>query len=151
MAKIISLALKVADVHRDYAVVHGAVFGAGSIRRIFNGMTGRHPQVDGQYIETLECLGQKLTSLEADIRAIDKPERSVVSLHSTLLEYTRTLSKIISELIDICGELQKDEQVYRESADNGKSRYSLDKIEYDQTRSRLERLGTRLNQLFSSL
>ena len=67
-----------------------------------------------------------------------------------LLEYTGVLSKAIASLGDIFVNLEQDESAYRAPGSDGRSRFTRDKLEYDHLISELERLGTRLNKLFSN-
>ena len=60
------------------------------------------------------------------------------------------LREVIEELREICKRLVDDEPDYRYVPDGELSRFNRDKVKYDDRKSQLERLGTRLNKLFST-
>jgi len=71
-------------------------------------------------------------------------------IHRVLLAYLRALDRAIHALFAIFENLQQDENDYRNVGADGHSRFSRDKRLYDRHLSELERLGTRLNRLFTS-
>ena len=153
MAKIISLGCEVADIHRRYSAINDALFGASSYRLVIHAMTGRMDATYRKYEHSLEELRTELSTLEGSILDAGKKERApraAEQLPQALIEYTRLLREVIDSLTVICQKLMEDDKGYREVSDAGGSPFSQDKIRYDYSIRQLERLGSRLNKLFSS-
>ena len=153
MAKIIDLACGVADVHHRYHQIHGAIFGAASFHLIIDALLGRRRRAYQEFSGNLNDLQTELTTLEAQVSDLEQQESARGTereLRSMLLEYTRVLSKAIAGLGNIFANLEQDESAYRDPGSDGRSRFTRDKLEYDHLISELERLGTRLNKLFSN-
>ncbi len=153
MAKIISLGCEVADVHRRYAAIHSALFGLASLRLLVHALTGRGQRNFGMQHQALVGLLDELEDLERRVLNTDRSERATRGadeLQAVLLDYIRVLFKVVAGLASICGQLEHDEPAYREVNANGGSSFNRDKVEYDYALNELERVGTRLNRLFSS-
>jgi hypothetical protein len=153
MARIITLGLEAAEMHRRYSAIHGALFGASSFRLLIQTLRGRGREAFAGYRHDLvELLGQ-LEELEYSIETCEKNEQSTrgaYALQQTLLDYCASLAKVIAGLAGICHNLEKDEARYRQTDEQGRSRFNQDKIRYDYAISELENLGVKLNRLFSS-
>ncbi len=153
MAKIISRGCEVADVRQSDAAIHSALFGAASFRLLINALTGRGRQnFERQHRALVDLLGE-LEDLEREIINIDRSERATRGadeLQTVLLSYIRALFKVIAGLAGICGQLEYDEQAYRDVNASGSSRFNRDKVQYEYALHELERWGSRLNRLFSS-
>ena len=153
MARIIDLACAIANVHHHYHEIHGALFGAASFHLIIDALFGRRRHAYREFSNTLEKLHAELRALQAQLADLeqDEPARGTErELRPMLLEYTRALGAAIAELRNIFLNLEQDEAAYRDSASDGRSRFTRDKLHYDHLLSELERLGTRLNKLFSN-
>ncbi len=153
MAKIISLGCEVAGVHQRYAAIHSALFGAASFRLLISALTGRARQNFARHHRALVDLLGRLEDLEQGIINIDHSERATRGadeLQDVLLSYIRALLKVISGLAGMCGQLEYDEQAYRDVDASGSSRFNHDKVQYEYALHELERWGSRLNRLFSS-
>ena len=153
MAKIISLGCEVALVHGRYSAINRALFGVSSYRLVVASRTGKEGSVYGKYERTLDELAGELAKLTTAISAIGEHEKRVRSgeqMRTTLLEYTQTLGDVIRGLSSICHKLGGNEKGYRSDSGKGPSPFNQDKIRYDQSRQQLERVGTRINKLFSS-
>ncbi len=153
MARIISLGLEVAEVHRRYAEIHGALFGAASFRLILQTLRGQGRKAFAEHHRSLVELLGLLEDLESRVEACEKSEQSSRGAHElrqTLLDYSAALIKVISGLAAICRNLERDEDGYRQTDEQGRSRFNQDKIRYDYAISELETLGGKLNRLFSS-
>lgn len=154
MARIISLGCEVSEAYRRYAAVHSALFGIPSFRQVFNTLTGR--RLRRAYTEhqrvLVELLGQ-LEALERQIGTVErreKPVRGSEEMHRVLLEYIHALVKVIAGLAAMCEHLMHDEQAYRAVDGTAGSRFNRDRVGYDYALHDLERLGTKLNHLFST-
>ncbi|MCG8017121.1 MAG: hypothetical protein JAY97_12995 [Candidatus Thiodiazotropha sp. 'RUGA'] len=153
MSKVINLGCSVSDIHRRYAEIHGALFGITSYRLILSSLKGKTDSLYNDYEERLNTLQDELTGLLEQINRVDEddlPLRNAAVLHQTLIDYTQTLNQAISQLQSICGYLKRDEADYRSTNESGQSTFNQDKIDYDYTIRELERLGTKLNKLFSN-
>ncbi|MEW8316296.1 MAG: hypothetical protein AB2669_20570 [Candidatus Thiodiazotropha endolucinida] len=80
----------------------------------------------------------------------DLPLRNAAKLQQTLIDYTQTLNRAISQLRSICGHLNNNEEDYRSANESGQPTFNQDKVDYDYTIRELERIGTKLNKLFST-
>ncbi len=153
MAKIISLGCEVADIHKRYAAIHSALFGIASFRLLICALTGRGRQNFERHHRALVDLLDKLEDLEQRIINIDRSERATRGadeLQKVLRGYVRALFKVIAGLAGICGQLEHDEQAYRDVNTSGSSCFNRDKVQYEYALYELERLGSRLNRLFST-
>ncbi|MEW8029678.1 MAG: hypothetical protein AB2792_16150 [Candidatus Thiodiazotropha sp.] len=153
MSKIINLGCEISDVHRRYAEIHGALFGLTSYRMVLYALKGESSSLYGDYEDKLKVLQDELAVLGEQLNRVSEDDltlRNSALLHQTLIDYTEILSQIISKLQSICGHLKREEEDYRSSNENGQSRFNQDKVDYDYTIRELERIGTKLNKLFSS-
>jgi len=151
MASIVSLGCGVAEIHRQYAAIHGVLFGAASFRLAIIAMTGRTTESYREYLQTLEQLQTRLSGFAAEV-----PIAEVVTaadqagqLRGALSEYVATLDTAIAELKGICTQLLQDEDAYRDTPKGEQSAFNRDKVHYDRVLLRLEKMGSRLNRLFS--
>lgn len=151
MTSIISLGCDIADIHHQYAAIHGALFGAASYRMVLASLTGRTVGIYREYQQTLEQLQVKLSGLAGEIATADAG--SVVhqadQLRGALSEYVDVLDTSISGLREMCARLLEDENAYRDTPAGGQSEFNRDKVHYDGVLLQLERLGHNLNTLFS--
>jgi hypothetical protein len=153
VTKLIYLGIEVADVHRRYARIHGLLFGLGSYRLLLDVLSGRPGTTYRKARRALNAVECKLESLQVEVVAVsdaDCPTRGGTYLRDTLVEYGSTLGETIRELRQMCKNLADDEPEYRHCPDAGLSRFNQDQAKYDDCKSRLERLGTLLNRLFST-
>ncbi|MCU7848192.1 MAG: hypothetical protein KZQ89_09350 [Candidatus Thiodiazotropha sp. (ex Lucinoma kastoroae)] len=150
MSNLINLGCDVSDVHRRYAEIHGALFGITSYRMVIYALKGESRSMYSDYERRLKGLEEELAEHISSIKNTDLPLRNSADLHDSLIEYTRILSQVISGLKSICSQLKDEEDDYRSSADNGQSRFLQDKVKYDYSIRELERIGTKLNKLFST-
>ncbi|MCM8857040.1 MAG: hypothetical protein LC541_15880 [Candidatus Thiodiazotropha sp.] len=150
MSNLINLGCDVSDVHRRYAEIHGALFGITSYRMVIYALKGESRSMYSDYEHRLKGLEEELAEHISSIKNTDLPLRNSADLHDSLIEYTRILSQVISGLKSICSQLKDEEDEYRSSADNGQSRFLQDKVKYDYSIRELERIGTKLNKLFST-
>jgi hypothetical protein len=151
MASIVSLGYGVAEIHHQYAAIHGALFGAASFRLAVIAMTGPSTKTYREYVQTLEQLQTRLSGFAAEV-----PIAEVVTaadqagqLRGALSEYIATLDIAIADLKGICTQMLQDEDGYRAIPKGEQSAFNRDKIHYDRVLLRLEKLGGRLNRLFS--
>jgi hypothetical protein len=152
MSQLINLGCKVADVHHRYDEVHDALFGTSSMRLLIDAMLGRRRRTYAKSVRTLIELQGELAALEtqiADPAQVVPVTGADREAQQVLQEYTRALSKAISGLQTIFEQLEQDEAAYRDSGSGDRSGFTVDKLHYDHLLSELERLGTRLNKLFS--
>lgn len=152
MSRIIDLGCRVADVHHRYQEIHGALFGAASFRLVIDALRGRRRHAYAAFSGTLKGLQDELAELDKQVAELGQVETSKAiehELQQVLLEYLRALSKAIVGLDRIFVNLEQDEAAYRDTGTDGRSRFTHDKLHYDHVLSELERLGTRLNRLFS--
>ncbi|MCU7886562.1 MAG: hypothetical protein KZQ82_20425 [Candidatus Thiodiazotropha sp. (ex Lucinoma annulata)] len=150
MSNLINLGCDVSDVHRRYAEIHGALFGITSYRMVIYALKGESRSMYSDYEHRLKGLEEELAEHIGSIKNTDLPLRNSADLHDSLIEYTHILSQVISGLKSICSQLKDEEDDYRSSADNGQSRFLQDKVKYDYSIRELERIGTKLNKLFST-
>ncbi|MCG7952716.1 MAG: hypothetical protein N0E56_16070 [Candidatus Thiodiazotropha endolucinida] len=153
MSKIINLGCSVSDVHRRYAEIHGALFGLTSYRMILYALKGKTSSLYSDYELRLNTLQDELTGLVEQINRVDEddlPLRNTAKLQQTLIDYTQTLNRAISQLRSICGHLNNNEENYRSTNESGQPTFNQDKVDYDYTIRELERIGTKLNKLFST-
>lgn len=153
MSGLIDLGCRVADVHHRYHEIHGALFGAGSFGLVINALLGRRRRAYREFSTTLQDLEAELAALEAQIAEL-APAASrrgtERELQQIMLEYTQALGKAVVALGTIFANLEQDESAYRDAGPDGRSRFTGDKLDYDHMLLDLERLGTRLNRLFSN-
>ena len=153
MSRLIDLGCSVADVYHRYHEIHGAMFGAASFRLIVDALRGRRRHAYREYAQTLAGLRTELAEQEPEIvRLADQGPAKATEreVRQVLLDYLRALDRAISALLLIFEKLEQDEASYREAGGDGRSDFSRDKLHYDHSLSELERLGTRLNRLFTS-
>ncbi|MFI0374893.1 MAG: hypothetical protein ACH253_01860 [Candidatus Thiodiazotropha sp.] len=153
MSKIINLGCSVSDIHRQYAEIHGALFGITSYRMILCALKGKTNSLYSDYEQRLNTLQDELAGLVEQISSVaedDLPLRNAAELQQTLIDYTQTLKQAISQLRSICGYLKSDEEDYRSTKESDQPTFSRDKVDYDYTIRELERIGTKLNKLFST-
>jgi len=153
MSNLINQSCKVADLYHRYDEIHGALFGVSYFRLLVDKLRGRHRSSYGKFSLSLKALRDELTSLETEIK---DPEKNTPvtgadrELRQALLEYTRYLNQAVAGLDNICEKLEQDEAAYRTLRTDGRSSFTADKLNYDHLLSELERLGTRLDRLFSN-
>ena len=107
----------------------------------------------GKHEQTLDELDSALVRLADDISTIkdeEKRVRSADQMCTTLLEYTHILREVISNLSIICQKLGTGEKAYRKDSGESLSPYTQDKTRYDQSRQRLQRVGSQITKLFST-
>jgi len=153
VSRVIDLGCRIADVHHRYHEIHGALFGAASFRLVIDAMRGRRRRAYAAFSETLQGLQNELAALESQVADLGLGETVKAADHElqqVLLEYMRVLSEAIAGLDTIFVNLEQDESAYRDTGDDGRSRFTRDKLHYDHVLLELERLGTRLNRLFST-
>ena len=153
MSELIRLGCAVADVYHRYHEIHGAVFGASYVRRMIDALRGQREDTYKKFIHDLQSQREELIRLEAQIA--DPRQQTPVTgadreLRRALLEYTGALIDAVGRLGKICIQVGQDEAGYREPGDDGRSPFTRDKLDYDQLLSELERVGTRLEKLFSN-
>jgi len=150
---VIDLGVRVADLHHRYHEIHGALFGAASFRLVIDALRGRRRRAYAAFAGTLQVLQAELATLETQVTGLGQGEPTKaadVELQQALLEYIGALGKAIAGLEAIFVKLEQDESAYRDAGTDGRSGFTRDKLHYDHVLSELERLGTRLNRLFSS-
>ena len=153
MPGLIDYGCSVADVYRRYHDIHGAIFGAASYRIIIDALRGRRRRIYHDHAQVLVGLRAELAGYEREITDLVEagPMKATDrEIHRVLLDYLRVLDGAINDLFAIFDNLQRDETRYRDVGADGHSRFSNDKRLYDRHLSELERLGTRLNRLFTS-
>lgn len=153
MSRVVDLGVRVADVHHRYHEIHGALFGAASFRLVIDALRGRRRHAYAGFAGTLQGLQAELAALETQVTALGQGESTKAAdleLRQVLLEYIGALGRAIAGLDTIFINLEQDESAYRDAGAGGRSRFTRDKLHYDHALSELERLGTRLNRLFSS-
>jgi hypothetical protein len=150
---VIDLGCKVADVHHRYHEIHSALFGAASFHLIIDALRGRRRRAYNEFTQTLDRLRDELTELETqtqDLAQGDPGKATDHELQHVLLEYTQALNQAAAGLKTIFTGLEHDEAAYRQVGPDGRSGFTRDKLHYDHLLLALERLGTRLNKLFSN-
>lgn len=153
MSQLINLGCKVAGVHHRYDEIHGTLFGASSFRLLVDALLGRRRRAYHKSSGALAELRSELAELEAQVA---DPTQAVPvtgvdrEVQQVLLEYSQTLDDTMAGLETIFAKLEKDEASYREPGSDDRSEFTVDKLHYDHLLSELERLGTRLNKLFSN-
>ncbi len=146
MTAIVDLGCQVANLHHRYAAVHDSLFGASSA------IKGTERRTYADYGQGLAQLGQELARLGPQIAGQTSAPggHRVEPLRDALLDYTQSLSRVVTALQAMCGRLAEDAAGYRKSPPQGQSAFNRDKVEYDYALREMERLGTRLNKLFAS-
>jgi len=140
-------------VHHRYQEIHGALFGAASFRLVIDAVRGRRRRAYAAFSVTLRGLQEELAALEGHLAEPGQGETAKAADHElrqVLLEYMVALNKAIVGLDTIFVNLEQDESAYRDTGVDGRSGFTRDKLHYDHVLSELERLGTRLNRLFSN-
>ena len=153
MFKLIELGCKVADVHHRYDRIHGALFGASSFRLLVYVLRGSQNSVYREFAAELKALQEELNRLEAQVSNPDGEVHASgieCEIHEVMVDYTQALRNAIASLKHIYENIQRDEKAYRDAGADGRSRFTVDKLEYDRLLAELERLGTRLNKLFAN-
>ena len=153
MSRLVDVGCKVAAAHHRYHEVHSALFGAASFRLLIDALRGRRRHAYRQYLRALAGVRRDLFELETEIALLDRsgsPKTGEREIQRVLLEYTRALDRAAVGLGDILENLQQDESAYRDVGVDGRSGFTRDKLRYDHSLLELERLGTRLNRLFSN-
>jgi hypothetical protein len=153
VSKIIDLGCRVADIHHRYHAIHDALFGAASFRLLIDALRGRRRRAYSEFSQSLTELKDELNPLLPKISDLEAEPPAKVrdrELQHVLLAYAEALGAVIEVLRTIFVNLEKDETVYRETGPDGRSGFTRDKVQYDQRLLELERLGTRLNRLFSN-
>jgi len=153
MSELIRLGCAVADVYHRYHEIHGAAIGGSYIRRMMETLRGQREESYNKYIHVLQSQREELIRLEAQIA--DPRQQTPVTgadreLRRALLEYTGALIDAVGRLGNICTQVRQDEASYRALGEDGRSSFTRDKLDYDQMLSELERVGTRLEKLFSN-
>lgn len=154
MPNLINQGCKVADIYHRYDEIHGALFGASYLRLLADKLRGKPRPGYRKFLLSLSGLQDELDTIESEIK--DPETNTPVTgadreLRQALLEYTRYLKLAINGLENICEKLEQDETAYRAlRQDDGRSSFTADKLDYDHLLSELERLGTRMDRLFSN-
>ena len=153
MSELIRLGCAVADVYHRYHEIHGALFGASYVRRMIDALRGQRGDTYSKYALSLRQQREELVKLEPQI-ANPRQQTPVTGadreLRRALLEYTGALIDAVGQLTDICLQMEQDEATYRLLGPDGRSPFTRAKLEYDRLLSELERVGTRLEKLFSN-
>ena len=151
MASIVSLGCDVAEIHHQYAAIHGALFGAASFGLVIIAMTGRTAKTYREYLQTLEQLQTRLSGIATEVPLADgvAAAHQAAQLRSALSEYIATLWFWEYIITRICTQMLQDEDAYRDTPKGGQSDFNRDKIHYDRVLLRLKQLGSRLNRMFS--
>jgi uncharacterized protein YukE len=153
MSSTIQLATQVGTIHQKYSAVHGALFGRTSYRLFLSALAGRQGAAYRKSATSLMHLEQELSDLRGDLETQDDgPSHRWGGklLPDTLTEYAVALKECIGTLKRICDRLAEDESSYRTTSAGEASEFYRDKVEYDDRKSHLERLGTKLSKLFSN-
>ena len=151
MTSIVRVGCDVDEIHRRYAAIHSALFGAAAFRQIIAAMTGRTAKTYQGYLQTLEQLQVRLSESAATVPIADPGSTAhlVFQLRAALTEYITALDAAIAALHGICSGLLNDEDAYRAIPKGGRSAFNRDKTAYDRVLVQLEQQGRRLNRLFS--
>ena len=152
MSELIKIGCSVADVYHRYQEIHKTLFGTSYLRRFMDVLRGNR-LVYGKHLDSLQQFQMELATLEqqiADPNRVTLTTGADRELRNALSGYTRALAKSVEELRVICSGLEQDEVAYRKLGEDGRSRFTADKLIYDQRLLELERLGTRLEKLFSN-
>jgi hypothetical protein len=150
---IVDVGCKVADVHRRYQEIHNSLFGVASFRLLLDVMRGGHQRRYAEHAQTLNDLNEELKALDAQIGAVTLANDARAferELREVLLAYTQALHLTVAGLEVIFAGLRDDEPCYRDAGKDGRSRFTRDKLHYDHLLLEMERLGARLNRLFST-
>jgi hypothetical protein len=116
-------------------------------------LRGQREDTYREYVQSLHSQREELIRLEAQIA---DPRQQMPTtgadreLRRALLEYTGALIDAVGRLGNICNHEGQDEAGYRALGNDGRSNFTRDKMDYDQSLSELERVGTRLEKLFSN-
>ncbi|MBT8428961.1 MAG: hypothetical protein KJN79_03520 [Gammaproteobacteria bacterium] len=153
MSNLIKQGCRAAELYHRYDEIHEVLFGVSYIRQLTDRLRRRQRPGNAENSHSLQELESELDALQNEIR--DPESNTPVTgadreLRKALLEYTGYLGKAVSSLAHICRNLDQDEPSYRALRDDGRSAFTADKLAYDQVLSELERLGTRLDRLFSN-
>jgi hypothetical protein len=120
---------------------------------MIDALRGQREDTYNKFIHDLQSQREELIRLEAQIA--DPRQQTPVTgadraLRKALLEYTGALIDAVGRLGKICTQVGEDEAGYRKPGDDGRSPFTRDKLDYDHMLSELERVGTRLEKLFSN-
>ena len=153
MSNLIKQGCRAAELYHRYDKIHEVRFGVSYFRQLTDRLRGRQRPGYAETSHSLKELGSELDTLENEIRDPegDTPVTGADrELRKALLEYTGCLGKAVSSLEHLCRNLDQDEAAYRALKADGRSAFTADKLAYDGVLSELERLGTRLDRLFSN-
>lgn len=149
---IIDVGCRVADAHHRYQEVHNSLFGVASFRLLLDVMRGSRQRRYAEHVQTLNDLSDELKGLTSQIGAVTLASDARVfdrELREVLLAYTQALHETVAGLEVILQGLRDDESAYRNVGSDGRSSFTRDKLHYDHLLLGMERLGARLNRLFS--
>lgn len=149
MITLITVAHRVSDVHAKYAEIHAAVFSISLARLKSRSTSPISPTCE--YEQQLASLNEKLAAMSTTLRAGKNVSLSTTfdrEFRSAMDEYIGALDGAIAQLAEICRQLcldSKGVEAYEES----KSR--ADRVAYDESIQRYQRLGKRLSLMFEKL
>lgn len=139
-------------LHQRYAAVHDLLFSRASYRLLLSTVAGRQAGMYRKAAASLSRIDTDLGRLLGELSAHgadDPPLLGGALLRETLIEYSIALRESVATLERICRRLAEDERGYRAIPDGTTSEFNHDKIQYDDRRSHLERIGVKLTKLFS--
>ena len=140
-------------LHQRYAAVHGLLFSRSSYRLLLNTLAGRQAGIYRKAAADLSRLDTDLNGLLGELSTYgedDPPLLGGALLRETLIDYSVALRESVGTLERICRRLAEGERGYRAIQDGKTSEFNLDKMQYDDRRSHLERIGVKLTKLFSN-
>jgi hypothetical protein len=148
---IISLGCDIAEVHHHFSEVQSTLFGAASFRLALAVALRRRGLPYQSCLQPLEQLQARLSELAAKVpkAGVGLPVQQAEQLRTSLSQYAATLSTAITQLHSMCHALWRDEAGYRATSGEGRSAFHRDMIQYDHVLMQLDKLGSRLNQLFA--
>jgi hypothetical protein len=153
MSKTIQLATKAGSLHQRYAVAHGVLFSRASYRLLLSTLAGRQAVMYRKATSNLHQLETELGEFIGELHSCEEDEPPLLGgalLRETLIEYAIALRESVATLALICRRLAEDEKGYRAMRDGRASEFNHDKVQYDDRRSHLERIGVKLTKLFSN-
>ena len=139
-------------LHHRYAAVHGLLFSRASYRLLLSTVAGRQAGTYRKAAASLSRVDTDLGGLLGELSTYvedDPPLLGGVLLRETLIDYSIALRESVATLERICRRLAEDERGYRAIRDGTTSEFNRDKMQYDDRRSHLERIGVKLTKLFS--
>lgn len=149
MITLITLAHRVSDVHAKYTEVHAAVFSVSLAR--FKSPSTSLTSPNCEYEQQLMLLNEKLAAINASLHADEQVSFSTTfdrEFCSSMDAYIEALGGAITQLADICRQLCLD----REGIESyGESKSRNDRVAYDESIQRYQRLGKRLSLMFKKL